>query len=262
MSTQEQTITCVIAEDEELFINALQELLLRTWPQISVVALARDGLTALEAITQHQPAIAFLDIRMPEMTGLQIASSLVDASPETNVVFVTAYDNYALSAFETGAIDYLLKPIDETRFATTIERLKKRLTAEAPEPVLLAALSRKLNHVLRKELEEPDLHWITASVGKDTRLIAVEDVLYFRADSGYTVVMTADFEALLRTPIREIVSRLNPTIFKQIHRSTIVNMRAVSRVSRDESGRGTLWLKGRDESLPVSLSFMPLFRSM
>jgi DNA-binding LytR/AlgR family response regulator len=262
MSALTQQITCVIAEDEALFLHALKQHLNAAWPELLIVAEATDGDAALAAIAQHQPTIAFLDIRMPGQTGLQVAASLVEASPETQVVFVTAYDQYALKAFDTGAIDYLLKPIDESRFVATVERLKKRLTSNAPEAVLLAALARKLGGALAKEIEEPPLQWITASVAKETRLIAVEDVLYLRSDAGYTAVVTAEGEALLRTPIKDLVGRIDPVVFKQIHRSTIVNMRAVAGVSRDESGRGTLRLKGRNETLAVSLTFMPLFRNM
>jgi DNA-binding LytR/AlgR family response regulator len=256
------SITCVIAEDEALFLNALKQQLNATWPELQIVAEATDGDTALAAITRHQPTIAFLDIRMPGLTGLQVAGALVEVSPETQVVFVTAYDQYALKAFDTGVVDYLLKPIDGNRFLATVERLKKRLTSDAPEAVLLAALARKLGGALAKEIEEPQLQWITANVAKETRLIDVNDVLYLRSDAGYTAVVTTDAEALLRTPIKDLVGRIDPAVFKQIHRSTIVNMRAVAGVSRDESGRGTLRLKGRNETLAVSLTFMPLFRNM
>jgi DNA-binding LytR/AlgR family response regulator len=175
---------------------------------------------------------------------------------------VTAYDQYALKAFESGAVDYLLKPIDDTRFAGTVARLRKRLATEAPDTVALAALAHKLSGALRKVAEEPALTWITASVGKETRLIDINEVLYFQSDSKYTAVYTADGEALLRTPLRELVGRLDPVRFKQIHRATIVNLHAVAGVTRDDAGRGTLRLKQRPETLGVSLTFMPLFRNM
>ncbi|MBL8516781.1 MAG: response regulator transcription factor [Betaproteobacteria bacterium] len=255
-------ITAVIAEDEQIFRDAIVRLVRAAWPELEIVATCADGNSALAAISEHQPTIAFLDIRMPGLTGLEVATALVETSPETQVVFVTAYDQYALNAFESGAVDYLLKPVEEKRLAATIERLKKRVGSEPPDTVALAALVRKLGGALDKRVEEPPLEWITASVGKETRLISVDDVIYFQSDSKYTVVMTADGEALLRTPLKDIVGRLNPTYFKQVHRATVVNLRAVAAVTRDESGRGTLRLKQRPETLAVSLTFMPLFKNM
>jgi DNA-binding LytR/AlgR family response regulator len=255
-------VTAVIAEDEQIFRDAITRLLKAAWPELDIVASCADGNAALEAIAQHQPHIAFLDIRMPGLTGLDVATALVEASPETQVVFVTAYNQYAIDAFDSGAVDYLLKPVEEKRLAATVERLKKRIGIDAPDTVALAALAHKLGGVLNKRAEEPPLEWITASVGKETRPIAVDEVLYFQSDSKYTVVMTAEGEALLRTPLKDLVGRLNPGHFKQVHRATVVNMRAVATVTRDESGRGTLRLKARPETLAVSLTFMPLFRNM
>jgi len=256
-----ERITCVIAEDEQIFRDALTRLLNTAWPELDIVASCADGNQALEAIAEHQPHIAFLDIRMPGLTGLDVATGLVETSPETQVVFVTAYNQYAIDAFESGAVDYLLKPVEEKRLAATVERLKKR-TAAAPDTVALAALVHRLGSALDKRVMEPPLEWITASVGKETRLIAIEDVIYFQSDSKYTVVMTSEGEALLRTPLKDIVGRLNPHYFKQVHRATVVNMRAVGGVTRDESGRGTLRLKNRPETLAVSLTFMPFFKNM
>lgn len=255
-------ITAVVAEDEQIFRDALVRLLGKTWPELDIVAVCSDGNQALAALAEHQPKVAFLDIRMPGLTGLDVASALVEESPETQVVFVTAYNQYALNAFDSGAVDYLLKPVEEARLVATIDRLKKRMGQHAPDTVALAALARKLGGVLNKRVEEPPLEWITASVGKETRLIAVEEVLYFQSDNKYTAVMTQEGEALLRTPLRDLVGRLNPGLFKQIHRATVVNMRAVAAVTRDESGRGTLRLKTRPETLAVSLTFMPLFKNM
>lgn len=252
----------IIAEDEALFRDALVAALAKTWPELEIVATCADGNAAIDALTRHAPELAFLDIRMPGQTGLEVASALVDASPETIVVFVTAYDQYALKAFESGAVDYLLKPVDEARLAATVARLKKRLSQEAPDTVALAALARNLASTLAKQTPEPALTWLTASVGKETRLIGMDEVLYFQSDSKYTAVVTKDGEALLRTPLKDLVGRLDPDVFKQIHRATVVNMRAVGGVTRDDSGRGTLRLKDRSESLAVSLTFMPLFRNM
>jgi DNA-binding LytR/AlgR family response regulator len=253
--------TCVIAEDEDLLRAALSSLLAQAWPQLEIVAACDDGGAALEAIAEHQPQVAFLDIRMPGLTGLEVAAAATAASPGTQVVFVTAYDQYAVDAFEQGAVDYLLKPIAPERLAATVQRLQARLAQGVPDPAALAALLETLGARLAPAPVEP-LVWITASAGRDTRLIMVDDVAYFQADHKYTVVMTADGEALLRKPIRELLQVLDPNIFKQIHRSTIVNLKAIDSISRDDSGKGTVSLKSRPETLPVSVPFMSLFRTM
>src|SRR5436190_18814378 len=199
---------------------------------------------------------------MPGLTGLEVASAVAEASPRTHVVFVTAYDQYAVDAFERGAVDYLLKPVELDRLSATVKRLKARLASPPSDPVALAAIIDQLRAKLPSAPRSPALQWITASAGKDTRLIMVEDVAYFRADNKYTVVMTAEGEALIRKPIRELLDALDPEMFKQIHRSTIVNMKAIAAITRDETGRGTLRLRNRPETLPVSLTFMPFFRNM
>ena len=252
---------CVIAEDEELLRNELAKLLAQAWPQLQIVAECEDGGSALEAIAEHQPEVAFLDIRMPGLTGLEVAAAASEASPGTQVVFVTAYDQYAIDAFDKGAVDYLLKPISPGRLASTVQRLQARLAQGAPDAEALAALIRQLGARLPAGPAEP-LVWITASAGKDTRLIMVDDVAYFQADHKYTVVMTAEGESLLRKPIRELLEVLDPSIFKQIHRSTVVNLKAIASVSRDDSGKGTVRLKSRPETLAVSQPFMALFRNM
>jgi DNA-binding LytR/AlgR family response regulator len=177
-------------------------------------------------------------------------------------VFVTAYDQYAIEAFERGAIDYLLKPVAADRLAATVARLQARAAADALDPDKLVALLRQLGQHAAPATAPPPLSWITASSGRETRLILVDDVVYFRADNKYTSVVTADGEALLRKPIRDLLGVLDPTVFKQIHRSTIVNLRAVAGVSRDETGRGTLRLRNRPETLVVSQPYMGLFRNM
>jgi DNA-binding LytR/AlgR family response regulator len=252
---------CVIAEDEELLRNELSKLLTQAWPQLQIVAECEDGGSALEAIAEHQPEVAFLDIRMPGLTGLEVAAAASEASPGTQVVFVTAYDQYAIDAFDKGAVDYLLKPISPERLAATVQRLQTRLTQGAPDAEALAALIRQLGARLPAGPAEP-LVWITASAGKDTRLIMVDDVAYFQADHKYTVVMTAEGESLLRKPIRELLEVLDPAIFKQIHRSTIVNLKAIASIARDDTGKGTVKLKSRPETLTVSQPFMALFRNM
>jgi DNA-binding LytR/AlgR family response regulator len=259
--------TCVIAEDESLLREALVAALRKAWPDLEILAECADGGSALEAISEMTPDVAFLDIRMPGLTGLEVAAAAVSASPRTQVVFVTAYDQYAIDAFDKGAVDYLLKPIQPERLMQTVQRVQSRLAAPAlPAGAnesltalldqLTAALPRKLG-----EAAEP-LTWLTASIGNATRLIMVDDVLYFRADHKYTTVMTANGEALLRKPIKELLEVLDPSIFKQIHRATVVNLKAIDSVSRDDTGRGLIKLKARPEVLTVSQPFMHLFRAM
>ena len=227
------------------------------------MAECEDGGEALDAIDVHQPDVAFLDIRMPGITGLEVAAAAAQASPKTNVVFVTAYNQYAIDAFERGAVDYLLKPIAPDRLAATVARLKERLAAGTSRADALSAVVEQIRaHLPVGEAPHDALQWITATVGKETRLIMVDDVAYFQADNKYTVVMTAEGEALIRKPIRELLDVLDSRHFKQIHRSTIVNMKAISAITRDDSGRGTIRLKTRPETLPVSLTFMPVFKGM
>jgi len=253
---------CVIAEDEALLRSALREALQAAWPELDIVAECEDGAEAVEAIAEHTPDVAFLDIRMPGLTGLDVAAAAAEASPATQIVFVTAYDQYAIDAFERGAIDYLLKPIAPDRLAETVRRLQARAHAGRIDPAALAALVRTLGVAPPKATDKPPLAWITASNGRDTRLILIDDVVYFRADHKYTTVVTAEGEALVRTPIRELLAVLDPASFKQIHRSTIVNMKAVASVSRDDTGKGALRLRQRTETLAVSQPFMSLFRNM
>ena len=252
----------IVAEDESLLRAELISLLARAWPELEIAAECEDGAAALDAIDVHRPEVAFLDIRMPGITGLEVAAAAAEASPKTQVVFVTAYNQYAIDAFDRGAVDYLLKPIAPERLAATVARLKARLAAGTSDAAALAAVVGELRARLPVEAKRDALQWVTASVGKETRLIMVDDVAYFQADSKYTVVMTAEGEALIRKPIRELLDVLDPATFKQIHRSTIVNMKAIAAVTRDDSGRGTIRLKTRPETLPVSLTFMPVFKGM
>ena len=234
--------TAIVAEDEPLLRQELLDRLAEAWPGLDVLAACEDGASAVEALAEHQPDVAFLDIRMPGLTGIEVAQSAAETSPRTQVVFVTAYDQYAVDAFEQGAIDYLLKPIAGDRLAATVQRLGSALPRASDAP--------------------PPLTWLTASAGKETRLVLVDEVAYFRADHKYTTVVTAEGEALLRTPIRELLGMLDPAHFKQIHRSTIVNLGAIAGITRDDSGRGTVRLKSRPETLTVSQPFMALFRNM
>ena len=254
--------SCVIAEDETLLRDALVQLLGQAWPELAIVAACDDGGSALEAIAAHQPDVAFLDIRMPGLSGLEVAAALPLASPTTQAVFVTAYDQYAIDAFDQGAVDYLLKPVAPQRLAATVRRLKERMQGGGQDAAALAALLERLGRTIPNTCKEPPLVWLTASAGAETRLIMVEDIAYFQSDTKYTVVMTAAGEALLRKPIRELLDVLDPAMFKQIHRSTIVNLRAVASVTRDEAGRGVIRLKTRPETLFVSQPFMALFRTM
>jgi DNA-binding LytR/AlgR family response regulator len=254
--------SAVIAEDEALLREALLALLRDCWPQLEVLAACEDGGSALEAIAEHQPDVAFLDIRMPGLTGLEVAAAMAEASPKTQIVFVTAYNQYAIDAFEKGAVDYLLKPIARDRLEATVQRLKKRLVDGQADAAALAALLKHLGAAAPQANAKPPLVWITASAGKETRLILVDDVAYFQADAKYTVVMTAQGEALVRTTLRELLDLLDPGIFKQIHRSTIVNMKAIASIGRDDSGKGLVRLKTRPETLTVSAPFMTLFRNM
>ena len=255
-------VTCVVAEDEQLFREALLALLREEWPDLQILAACEDGGAALEAIGEHKPDVAFLDIRMPGLTGLEVAAATAEASPATQIVFVTAYDQYAIQAFERGAVDYLLKPIARERLVGTIARIKGRVGQASEHGETLAALLKELGAALPSKPVEAPLVWLTASSGKETRLIMVDDVAYFQSDHKYTTVMTEQGESLLRTPLHELMAKLDPNHFKQVHRSTIVNMRMVAAVVRDDSGRGKMRLKNRPETLPVSLTFMPLFKNM
>jgi DNA-binding LytR/AlgR family response regulator len=252
----------IVAEDEALLRDELLSRLQSAWPELDIVAGCEDGGSALEAIEAHRPEVAFLDIRMPGLTGLEVATAAAEASPSTQVVFVTAYNQYAIDAFERGAVDYLLKPIASERLAATVRRLKERIASGAQAGAELVAIIDQLRAGLRAENRRAPLDWITANIGKETRLILVDDVAYFKTDDKYTTVVTAAGEALIRKPLRELLEVLDPASFKQIHRSTIVNMKAVEAITRDENGRGTMRLRNRPETLAISLTFMPLFRNM
>jgi DNA-binding LytR/AlgR family response regulator len=255
--------TAIVAEDEALLRDELVAQLRRAWPELEVLAACEDGAEALEAIAERKPGVAFLDIRMPGLTGLEVAAAAAEASPATQVVFVTAYNQYAIEAFDRGAVDYLLKPIDPARLDATVKRVKARLAAGSADAGALAAVIEQLRSHLPPEANKATpLQWITASVGKETRLLLVDDVAYFRADDKYTVVVYSEGEALIRKPIRDLLEVLDGNVFKQVHRSTIVNLNAVAAITRDDSGRGTIRLKDRPETVPVSLTFMPLFRNM
>jgi len=254
--------SCVVAEDESLLRDELVARLREAWPGLAIVAVCEDGGSALDAIATHRPDVAFLDIRMPGLSGLEVASNMLDAGLRTEIVFVTAYDQYALDAFDRGAVDYLLKPVTRERLNATVARVRERLARGGTDGHQLAELLARLQTVAPPAPRNAPLVWLTASRGVETRLILVDDVAYFQSDSKYTVVMTAEGESLLRKPIRDLLEVLDPAMFKQVHRSTIVNLRAVAGVTRDETGKGTIRLKNRPETLTVSQPFMALFRNM
>ncbi|MEZ2419682.1 LytR/AlgR family response regulator transcription factor [Luteibacter sp. RCC_6_2] len=252
---------CIVAEDEKLLAAALQRELAIAWPELDVLEIAEDGGAALEAIAAHRPEIAFLDIRMPGLTGMEVAAAAAETSPDTLIVFITAYDQYAVDAFERGAVDYLLKPVTSDRLVQTVARLRGRLADAARHVERTARIARDIGAHFDRPADEP-LTWLTASTGRATRLILVEDVIYFRADNKYTLVATAEGDALLTRPIRDLLRQLDPKIFRQIHRSTIVNLRQVASVEREDTGKGCLRLRGRPETLSVSQPFMAIFRAM
>ena len=246
--------TAVIAEDEPLLRGELKETLSALWPELAIRAEAEDGIQAMHALQAHAPDILFLDIQMPGMNGLEVARQ---ASGKCHVVFVTAYDKYAVAAFEQGAVDYVMKPFSAARLATAITRLKQRLnTAPANLDGILKALAEKAKE------ERKYLRWITASQGANLRLITVEEVCYFQADNKYTLVATADMQSLIKRPIKELVDELDPNLFWQIHRSTLVNVNAIAGVNRDFRGHLHVRLKSRKETLAVSETYVHLFKQM
>ncbi len=254
-------ITAIIAEDEPILRAQLKAKLARMWPELTTVADVGDGEAALEAIDEHRPQLAFLDIQMPEMTGVEVARSLAaNRNLRCHVVFVTAFDQYAVEAFDANAVDYVLKPYTDERLLTAVNRLKARLALQ-PAPVQnLDALVAQLSAQLKPSPQR--LNWIKASIGSQLRLIPVDDVLFFQSDEKYTLVATQELDALIRTPIRDILDGLDGEVFWQIHRSVIVNARAVESVSRDFRGQATVKIKGRPENLAVSRPFSHLFKQM
>jgi len=246
--------TALIAEDEPLMRERLKERLAEAWPELEIVAEAADGDEALAAFDAHRPELAFLDIRMPGRTGLDVAAAI---GADCHVVFITAYDQYALAAFDAGAVDYLLKPVDAERLAVTVDRVRRKMAAA---PADMSALIADLRLAMRGE--DTRLRWIKAAVGKQVRLIAVDDVVYFQSDTKYTRVVLAHSEALIRTPLKNLIGSLDPDRFWQIHRGTIVNVDAVAGVQREDAERQFVLLKERPERLAVSRQFFHLFRQM
>ncbi len=244
----------LIADDEPELARHLERELGALWPELEVVAHAANGVEALRLLAEHRPDVAFLDIRMPGLTGLEVAQRL---TAPCRVVFVTAYDRYAVEAFEREAVDYLLKPISRPRLAKTVQRLRSQGDGQGPP---LAELLARLDSVLRPAPRY--LQWIRAGVGERVQLISVDEVLYFEASEKYTSVVTAAREFLIRTPLKELIEQLDPDRFWQVHRSTIVNLQQVESVHRDFAGRLTLTLKDHPATLTVSRSYAHLFRQM
>ena len=252
--------TALLADDEPHLLAHLAQRLAGLWPQLEIVATAGNGLEALERIETLRPDIAFLDIRMPGLSGLEVAERL---TAPCRLVFVTAYDQFAVAAFEREAVDYLLKPVTDERLARTVARLRSSQAARLPE-ALLAQLRDLVGGApaAGNPAVPGPLRWIKAQAGQALRLVGVEEVCYFQANEKYTTVVTRDAELLIRTPIKELAAQLDPAQFWQIHRATLVNVRQIAAARHDAMGRLVLQLKQRPETLPVSRNYAHLFRQM
>ncbi len=251
--------TALIADDEDLPRAELRRMLATAWPELRVVAECEHGPAAVEAIDAYAPQIAFLDIRMPGMSGLDVARA---ASGRCHTVFTTAFDSHAVAAFEAGAVDYLLKPIAAARLAQTVARLRERLQGRAEVPDL-DALVQQLAGRLQAGAQGPArLRWLSASIGDNIKLFNIDEVLFFQSDEKYTRVVTAGDEAHVRKPLREIADGLDPDAFWQVHRGAIVRASAIARAQRDELGRITLHLRQHRETLAVSQAWAWRFKPM
>lgn len=266
----------VLADDERLMREQLRGRLAEAWPELQIVAEARHGAEAVALVEQHRPEVVFLDIRMPGMTGVEAAKQIAQMAvaddewlPE--IVFITAYDQYAVEAFEQGAADYVLKPAERERLKLTVERLRQRLAArQSSDPDAAAVPGASLQQLLHRlsahgaggAAPRPMLTWIQATVGQAIQMIPVDEVLFFISDEKYTRVQTPTVEALIRKPIKELVDELDPDRFWQIHRSTLVAVHAIAAVTRDFRGRQIVSVKGHPEKLEVSRSYTHLFKGM
>lgn len=251
--------TALIADDEPLLRERLVSLLTRLWPDLDIVAQARNGKEAVELFDVHLPQIAFLDVHMPGLNGIEAARSI---GRRAQIVFITAFDRYAVEAFERGAVDYLLKPVEVERLAETVERLKERQASSQPGQLMetLDALAAQWKERMAPPPER--LQWIKASVGSVVRLIAVDQVIYFKSDNKYTLVVWEGGEALIRKTIREMADSLDAKQFAQVHRSCIVNLARVTQFTHGPGDSGELQLQGRSERLSVSRSYLHLFQQM
>ncbi|ROV59006.1 DNA-binding response regulator [Vibrio ponticus] len=254
-----KTNTAIIADDEPLLRHHLDRSLADIWSDLEVVAMCGDGVQALEKIARLQPDVVFLDIRMPELDGLAVAKELNRLAQQPLMVFVTAYDEYAIQAFEQNAVDYLLKPINEERLERCCQKLQQRLNTnnnqQAPD---INQLLAQISQLTPKR--EQYLSWLKASQGDDIHLIAVNDVLYFKAEEKYVSIYTGESEYLIRTPLKELLTQLDPEQFWKIHRSTVVRVAAIDKVSKDFTGR--MFVKMLNHKLPVSRAQQSLFKGM
>jgi DNA-binding LytR/AlgR family response regulator len=250
--------TALIADDEPLLRDSLARMLAKAWPELEIVAQARNGREAVELFEAHQPAMCFLDVHMPGLSGVEAARFI---GRRAHLVFVTAFDQYAVRAFEHGAIDYLMKPVEPARLADTVGRLQARLR-EARPAADVDGLLDQLASRLRGDTGPARLRWIRASVGPVVKVIAVDEIDYLRSDEKYTRVAWAGGDGLIRTPLKELVAQLDPAHFVQVHRTAVVNLRAISHVTRGPNETATIHLKGRTEVLPVSRNYLHHFRQM
>lgn len=253
--------TILVAEDEPLMRERLLELLAQSWPEAQVVMVAENGNDAWDGFLEHEPDVAFLDIRMPGLSGLEVAERI---GTMAHVVFVTAYDQYAVDAFDAGAVDYLLKPVQADRLERAVARLRAKraqqtVQAPAADGAAMGELLRHLKSALPGVRQERT-RWIKASVGRQVRVIDVDEVLFFQSDTRYTRIVLRDYEALVRTPLKDLLSTLDPDRFWQIHRATVVNVNAIAAAERIDAERMQVLVKGSDEKLPVSRTFVHLFR--
>lgn len=274
----------LLADDERLMREQLRTRLREVWPDLDIVAEARNGKEAVELTEQHHPDVVFLDIRMPVLTGVDAARQIAQLAtydeangwPGCEIVFITAYDQYAVQAFEQGVVDYVLKPAEPDRLRLTVQRIQQRLAERVRQtrdgavgaPALLPAYTPDMQQLLQRLAAQinparaPKLQWIQATVRQTIQMIPVEEILFFISDEKYTRVQTATKEALIRTPIKDLVEQIDLTLFWQIHRSTLVNIKAIAGVSRDERGRQLVSVRGHNEKLEVSRSYAGLFRGM
>jgi DNA-binding LytR/AlgR family response regulator len=251
--------TALIADDEPLLRDALKRQLAEVWPELEVIAEARNGREAIKLFDEHQPDICFLDVHMPGVSGVEAAKHI---GRRAHVVFVTAFDHYAVEAFAQGALDYLLKPVEIARLTETVSRLQERMRASRPAINTEALLEELAGQLARMQGATPPLRWIRAQAGKTLRLIAADDVDYLRSDAKYTLVAWREGEATVRIPLKELLEQLDPAFFVQVHRSIVVNLRSISEVKRHDNETAEIHLKGRKETLPVSRNYIHVFRQM